>query len=196
MVSSEEIDRQFRVSQQMLSMHSFLRDEFTFKAKFAELVLLGCSVVFCATAFAGDDFYQFFGLTTAFGRIVLGIASVLAFIATLSLLILDWRGSAARHGEAANRWSNVLALFRESQHPTDGWREEVRKTLSAAYWEASRNSVKVPEKRFNHLKARHLRKVEISKLLSKYPGCPRFLLWIVVLVRDVWRAIKTTLGKE
>ncbi len=28
----------------------------------------------------------------------------------------------------------------------------------------------VPEARFNDLKARHLRKVEISKLLSKHPG--------------------------
>ena len=96
--SQKETERQYRVLRQTLSAHAALRDEYTAKAKFAEVLLLVCAAVFCATTFAGDSFYAGLGLSPRTGQLVLGIASVLAFSSSLVLLVVDWKGTAARRG--------------------------------------------------------------------------------------------------
>jgi hypothetical protein len=189
-VALKETERQYRVLRQTLSMHAMLRDGFARKAKAAEILLLACSVVLCATTFASDELYQTFGLAPAVGRVIRGIASVAVFALSLSFLALDWKGQSALHREAAKRWSEVLAQFRDSWRDDGTWPEEIRLDLNSAYWEADRNSVRIPERCFNILKARYLRKVAISDLKSTYPGCPRLLLEILLWSRDTVNAVK------
>jgi hypothetical protein len=93
----KEIDRQYRVLRQTLSMHAMLRDEFSLKAKISEVLLLACAVVFCATTFASDELYKTLGLVPALSRTILGMASVIAFILSLTLMVVDFRGQAALH---------------------------------------------------------------------------------------------------
>lgn len=188
--SAKETERQYRVLQQTLSAHAALRDSYGAKAKTAEIVLLICATVFCATTFAGEGFYANLSVSPQTGRLVLGVASVLAFAASLATLVIDWKGSAARHGEAAEKWASVLEEFRGLRFGDGSWSEEARVALNAAYWEADRNSVGIPERSFNRLKARHLRKVEVSKLLSRYPGCPRSVLELIVRARGTKRALR------
>lgn len=188
--SEKETERQYRVLQQTLSAHTALRDGYTARAKAAEMLLLVCATVFCATTFAGEGFYEDLGISPQMGRLVLGIASVLAFASSLVILVVDWKGSAARHGEAAEKWSAALEDFRRLRIRDGSWPEEARATLNAAYWEADRNSTNIPERKFNRLKARHLRKVEVSKLISRHPGCPQLVLSLIVRLRGTRQAIK------
>jgi hypothetical protein len=190
--SARETERQYRVLQQTLSAHAALRDGYSAKAKAAEIVLLVCATIFCATTFAGEGVYADLGVSAQTGRLVLGVASVLAFGASLAILVIDWRGSAARHGDAAQKWTAALEEFRRRRLGDGSWPEEERLALNAAYWEADTNSVSIPEKSFNRLKARHLRKVEVSKLLSKYPGCPRPVLVLMIHARDTRMALRRT----
>jgi hypothetical protein len=185
----KEIDRQYRVLRQTLSMHAMLRDEFSWKAKASDILLLACSVVFCATTFASDDLYTFFGLVPNISRVILGIASVVAFILSLMLMVVDFKGQAALHRQAVERWSQVLAKYRKHRNDDGTWPEEVRAELDFGYWEADRNSVKIPEQRFNRLKSRHLRKVAVSELQSSYPGCPRPFLMLLLRFQDTKKAL-------
>lgn len=188
--SEKEIERQYRVLQQTLSAHTSLRDGYTAKAKAAEILLLICATIFCATTFAGGEFYADLGADPQTGRLVLGITSVLAFASSLVILVVDWKGSAARHGEAAEKWSAALEVFRRLRLGNGSWPEEARAELSVAYWEADRNSTDIPERRFNRLKSRHLRKVEVSKLISRHPGCPQLILSWMVWLRDTREALR------
>jgi hypothetical protein len=124
------------------------------------------------------------------GRITLGLASVIALTMSLALLILDWRGQSVLHSQAAERWSEVLAKFRNSRADDGTWHEAIGGELSSAYWEADRNVAKIPERRFGGLKARYLRKVALSELKSSFPGCPRLLLEILLLSRDTVNAMR------
>jgi len=190
MVSLKETERQYRVLRQTLSMHAMLRDEFAWKAKGAEILLLTCSVIFCATAFAADELYLTLGVSPRLSRIVLGIASVLAFVLSLSLLTLDWKGQSALHRKAVEQWSEVLKKFRECRNEHGTWPEEMRQDLNDAYWEADRMLVKIPEKRFNELKTGHLRKVALSELKDIYPNCPKMIIRLLLVGRDAVRAAK------
>lgn len=72
-VPLKEIERQYRVLRQTLSMHAMLRDEFAWKAKASEILLLACSVIFCATTFASDSLYKYVGLIPEISRILWGL---------------------------------------------------------------------------------------------------------------------------
>jgi hypothetical protein len=165
-------------------------DGYLARSRSAEIVLLLASVVFCATTFSSDGLHQWIGLPPEGARYGLGVASVAAFAASLVLLLIDWKGKAARHQDAATRWSAVVAQFREAQTEAGGWPADKGTQLHKAYWGAADDSVDVPDRRFNRLKAKYLMKVEISKRSERNPGVPRFVLWMIVRFTGTLSAVR------
>lgn len=171
-------------------MHHSLRDYYRRRTTFTEIILLTASVIFLLTTFADSDFYNLLGLQADFSKLILGLASAAAFLSSLILLLLDWPGKAASHKDSAERWFMVLALFRDT-HLEDGtWPMALASKLSTAYADVCKNSVDIPDKKFNALKVQYLTKVEISKIASKYPGAPHFLLWILVKFSATNKAVR------
>jgi hypothetical protein len=181
-VASKETERQYRVARQTLSIHGFLRDRYAFKSKVAEIALLVCSVVFCATTFAADNLYRTIGLSPTTARVFLGLASVTAFGFSLTLLVVKWKDTWADHKDASKRWTEVVEKFRSLRTDDGTWPDAARDQLNTLYWDTARTAAVIPEGRFNPLKRRYLRKVAISELSSTYPGCPRVLLGLVLLI--------------
>lgn len=177
-------------------MHHALKDRYSARARAAEVVLLVASVAFCATTFAPDSLFTGFGVSAQVSQVSLGIASVAAFAAALALLVIDWKGWAARHTDAAAKWSSVVSRFREHQGEDGSWPVGAAEELHRAYWEAAHNCVDVPDKKFNALKATYLLKVEISKRVQAHPGAPRVLLWLLVRVSDTARAIRSEVERD
>ncbi len=187
-VSNKELNRQFRVLRQSLSLHAIMRDRYTTWALIIDLLLLVCAVVFCATTFVRDDVLSSIGFSAKDIRFVLGIASITAFFASLVALRVDWKGKSARHRDAGDRLSRVLSMFRQYRQEDDTWPNNRSNELHQSYWEAMNNVVAIPEKSFVRLKGRYLRKVEISKMSDTAPGAPLWILRLVLLARS----IKTT----
>ncbi len=183
-VSEEELDRQYRVLKQSIAMHSMLRDQYTRLAAVLDISLLAASVIFCATTFACEYISQRLGVPDQIVSDILGISSIIAFLAVLVGMVLNWKGKATLHGESAKTLTNALALFRETRID-DSWPTEKALVLSQTYWDASQSTVPIPDKRFTALKARYLRKVEVSKTASCCPGCPLFLIRILVFCRSI-----------
>jgi hypothetical protein len=117
-------------------------------------------------------------------RLALGIASVAAFFATVADLRLDWKGRAEKHREAASRLSKLLAEFDALRRPDGTWPSGKEQKLQGLYWDVMTNIAPIPDGKFNSLKAAHLRKVEISRLLDQHPGCPIVALRAAVFVRS------------
>lgn len=189
-VSSREVTRQYRVLRQTLSIHAALRDKYVWRAKTAKAVLVACSVVFTATTFAGVDLYNVLRIDVNLARVILGAASIVALIASAALLVVDWEGLAAVHGEAVKAWTPVLALFRELRSDDGTWTEHDRQQLSNAYWGTARIAASIPDKQFNRLKLQYLRKVAVSRFQDRYPGCPRPIAHLLLILRDTIRALR------
>lgn len=189
-ITPKETERQYRVARQTLSIHAFLRDRFAFKSTIAEIALLVCSVVFCATTFAADDLYQTIGLSPATARVALGLASVVAFAFSLTLLVVNWTDAWADHKDASRRWTEVVEKFKSMRGEDGTWPEPVRDQLNALYWDTARTTATIPDARFNRLKRRYLRKIVISELSSTYPGCPRIFLGLLLLKNDTTAAFR------
>ncbi len=195
-ISREEISRLFRLTRQTLAMHHTLRDRYQLNAVVAECLLLATSVIFCTTTFAEDYLYKSLGIDAVASRVWLGIASVTAFIASVILLVLDFRGGVARHSEAAAKWSTVLKQFRENLKEDGSCDAEVARLLSSSYWDASENTVAIPDSKFNALKKKYLLKVELSKRISDYPGAPRWLLWLQIRSLDTKGSLERDTSNE
>jgi len=184
-VSNRELRREMRVLDQTLSMHCFLRDRHKSTSLLVDVILLGCAVVFNATTFARDELFAHFGLSPQNVHYILGVSSVVALFASLIGLRTDWKGSAARHHDATQRLTKALALFKQLRQSDGDWPQERTADLKTAYWEAMNNVSEIPSAQFIRLKARHLRKVEISRMLDTRPGCPILLLRIILFFRSV-----------
>ena len=177
-------------------MHHDLRDGYLRRSRTAEIILLFASVAFCATTFSGDALYQWLQLSPTGAKLGLGVAAVGAFAASTVLLVIDWKGRAARHEDAAGRWASVVAKFREEQSDSGCWPAESRERLHQSYWRAGEESVDIPDRRFNRLKARYLMKVEVSKRIQSWPGAPRWVLWLLVRMFDTANAVRSEMDRN
>ncbi|MEV6983324.1 hypothetical protein AB0M95_18995 [Sphaerisporangium sp. NPDC051017] len=164
----DEIKRQRRLVDQMATAHSLLRDQYRRRATASTCVLLIASVVATAFAFASGDAKVTIILITADRSILLGWFAVLTFSLTLVDLVLDWRGTARSHEDAARQLAALKAEYRTP--PAEGVEIQERDRLSQRYQAVMDALSAIPEKKFTQLKARHLRKVELSRILSDRPG--------------------------
>jgi hypothetical protein len=191
-----EISRKFRVLAQTLSMHTALRDRYANLALAVDVLLLACSVVFCATAFASDEVLSHFGPAPEHIRFLLRAFSVLAFMLSVLSLRVDWKGKSVRHREASEKLSRALSVFRKNQEADGSWSPEALSELDSVYSEAMHNSVPVPEASFVRLKARHLRKVQLSKMLDSNPGCPVLVLRLSLFFSSIGRALRSRRSED
>jgi hypothetical protein len=189
-VAPSETARQYRVARQTVEIHGFLRDRFLFLTKVSEIFFLFWSIVLCATTFAGDDLYSTLGLTPEKARIFLGVGSVGALVCSVALLVMGWRERWAEHKAATLRWATVLERFRALRDENGSWSAQAGSDLNSAYWEVAHNSIQIPSRSFNRLKARYLRKAAISELTGRCPGCPRLLLWLALVFTHILAAFR------
>ena len=106
-----ELARKFRVLDQTLSMHTTLRDRYARRALLVDALLLACSVVFCASAFASDQVLALLGGSPDRVRYFLKAFSIITFMLSVLSLRVDWKGIAAAHRQAGEKMSGALAVF-------------------------------------------------------------------------------------
>lgn len=161
-----EIDRQRRVIDQMITAHSVLRDRYHRRSLVMTSGLLAASTVAIAFAFATVDVAVRIGPVVAQRSTWLGWFAVLTFVVTLVELVVDWKGSMRRHDDAVRQLSMLKVEYRTPPEPG----RDLAEKLSLRYEAAMDAIPTVPDRFFSALKAAHLRKVEISRILSDYPG--------------------------
>lgn len=166
MSDDDELVRQRRLVDQSTSMQAALRDWDRAYGTALVCVVLIASVVGLAFAFAGDKPVTLLGVT-ATRATWLGWLAVGTFALTLIELVLDPRGAARRRGEAVKALADLKSEYRAAPDGASGGEQ---RRLATRYGEVMSSVPEVPNVLFNRLKASHLRKVEISKILSASPG--------------------------
>jgi hypothetical protein len=168
--ASTEINRQRRLVDQSASMQAALRDWDRIFGTSLVCVVLVTSLIGVAFAFSGGgQTISILGLQ-AQRTTWLGWLAVFTFALTLLQLVLDPGGSARRRAQAVQALATLKGEYR-TVVPV-GQENEAEERLSQQYEAVMRSIPEVPNLLFNRLKAAHLRKVEISKILSSKPGLP------------------------
>jgi hypothetical protein len=189
MSAASELSRQFRVAQQSLAMHTYLKERYARRALGAKCAGLIASVIFCATTFADDGIFKWLGVSSAAGQYLLGIASIAAFAGSLTLMVFDWDAKAGRHGDAADRLTMVVSLFRRHRSETGAWPANLGQELTDAYWDASRAVTPIPNRCHPRLKARYLLAIAVNRIVDRAPGCHPDLIRLILIARGVRRGV-------
>jgi hypothetical protein len=130
--------------------------------------LLIASVVATAFAFAGGAVRVSIAGIHAERSTWLGWFAVFAFSLTLIDLVVDRRGAAGAHGDAVRQLAALKSQYRTP--PAPGHEVQECQRLAERYQTVMDALPPIPERLFCTLKARHLRKVEISRYISAHPG--------------------------
>lgn len=178
LVVNTEFERQYRVIDQLVSMHSMLRDRYSRLALALNTSLVIVSFTLCVMTFVGDELLENAGQDPPFVRLVFGLVAAVILALSITEFRVDWRARSTRHADAAKRLSEVKGEYRRVR--TDLKHEAAAETLQLRrlYETTVQDVIEVPERLFNRLKAKHVFKRILSEETSAHPKAPHWFLWI------------------
>lgn len=190
-MTKEEHDREYRVVDQMISMHAYIAQTKKSQALWLSVGLLFASAITCGFTFADDTTIRLLGIGPGRERLVMGVASLFLFGLSIVELRVDWGGIARAHEDASNRLSLLKAKFRQAHASQSEDKQPLWVELSKEYTDTMASIAEIPEKWFAKLKAHHHYKVELSREIDKHPGVPVFLLRLSLRTRAIWNYIRS-----
>jgi hypothetical protein len=129
------------------------------------------SIAATSFAFLSGDLIVHLGETAIRLPTILGILTATIFLLTLLETIVGWRRKAWSHERAAHVLAELKATMRGATKDGD-LVSTGRVDLSALYERTMASLPEIPESQFLVLKARHHRKVLVSKLIDRHKGAP------------------------
>ncbi len=199
-MDKNDLEHHFRIIDMMLTMHSTLRDRLRRRAFAAYLLLLGSSMILCIAQFTNPDLLTKLHIDPSTAQIAGGICSVCVLLISLAVVMLDWGKKAERHSQAVGELSRLKAQCREVlKTDVSTFSDERCQALSRECAWALQCTEKVPDRKFNKLKALHKRKIELSKLADAHPGCPFLLIQVKLLylcIRGIFKPDGSSEGDD
>jgi hypothetical protein len=189
-MQESENARQYRIIDQMLSMHSSLRDRYRMGALIMSCALLTSGVVLNACVFIDDATLTTLGLRPGNAKVAIGLASIAVFLISIIELRVDWGGIASSHKRAVEKLSNLKARYRQHFDPANKNNPVADHELSGDYERVLGDLPPIPEADFYRLKGHHLKKKLLSERISQNPGAPLLLLKLQILLQAIRKLAK------
>ena len=188
----EEVADQCRIVDMMLSMHARQGNWLNFLATAFDVLQLVAAAVLVSASFFDSGVWAWVGLAGLDMNRVSGVTSTVLLAMAIVALRLNWANRAGEHHRATETLAKLKSQLRWLR---DGGLEKavaVKKDELSAIQAILVELPPIPPRRFHRLKAHHLRKVAVSKLLDKYPGAPVWLLRFRLFFRDVVGSFDTS----
>jgi hypothetical protein len=175
-----ELERQKKVLSMMMTAHSVLKGRYSSLSTFFDVFLIIASAILNVVVFLDESFIKkHTGLDPATQKVIAGFASVAVFTISIILLRVRWREKAEDHAKAVDQ---LFQLMQESRRISNLQSEKVKEETFAKfndrYTDVLSSIAQIPDRRFNSLKMIHNRKVELSKMIERYPGSRLIILKI------------------
>lgn len=165
-----ELSRVQRVSDMLVTMHSTLRDEYSFRSMVVDCLLSATSVVLAAFVFVDPALADWLPFNPTSSRLILGTLSLATFFLSLVNSRVEWKAKSELHKHAAEAYSEVKLDCRKMLTMFGSTTDLEIQELLVKYADLGRIAVPIPESSFLRLKNKHKAKVYISKYLDRNPG--------------------------
>jgi hypothetical protein len=147
---------------------------------------MASSTVLTSLAFLSTEARLAVGPISGTLDVWLGSLSALIFFVSVGELVVDWRGSAWRHSHAVETLSALKGDFRGvtfGEDVVDAGGIDLR----TEYERGMAGIIEIPERDFLWVKAKHHRKVAVSKRIDEHPGAPLILVRALVMLEGIHR---------
>ena len=174
-LDAEEFKRRRGLLDMMLTAHAVLRDRYERRATGLILLTMVLSILATGVALISGDSDVTIGPFTARVQVWVGLLTGVIFLLSIVDLLVSWRRRAWAHDEAARRLADLKADYRRAHTEGDAVHSDLDLIVEYDHTMDALGALRVPipEAKFNRLKARHWRKVEISKRISARPQRPQ-----------------------
>lgn len=193
--SKEENERQYTLIDQLLSMHSSLRDKYERRAFWLNTVQIGASLFLSVSAFVPDDVIRSLGYDPTKGRYLLGISAIVVLLISITEFRVDWKSVGSKHSEAARHLAELKAKYRKAFSEAAGEDRERNSRLAIDYDRLMALLPPIPEQYFIRLKANHRFKIYLSERVGRNPKAPIWFLWLVLRLKGMRAALIEEDGK-
>jgi hypothetical protein len=193
-MTNDELKRQSRVTDQMVTAYSVLRDRYASRATSLTLGILGSSVVLVACTFLPDDALSNVGISPFITKVIIGVFSSFVLFLSIAELRVDWRERSRLYAEAAESLAKHKSKYRAVLSKEESTSSAQIAEMTKGYSSTMDGLPRIPDKQFIKLKAYHLKKVRLSQLVYNSVGCPVWVLRLRILFQG-WRG-KTRSDKE
>lgn len=186
----------WRVVDMSLSAHSVLRDRYQRRELTVTLLVIALSIIGTGLAFIPGDGGLQVGPIEAPLRVWLGVLTALIFFLALVEWKVDWHRKTWMHQDAVSRLAELKGQFRTVTVKADS-ADTVPVNLQGLYHQVMSSIPAIPERQFISMKAKHHRKVLVSKLIDSHKGAPVLFLRILAVWKGLrQQQIEGTLNKD
>ena len=193
--TKQENERQYKLIDQLLSMHSSLRDKYQHRAFWLNTAQIGISLFLCVFAFVGDNVLRSLGFEPAMARFIIGFSAVIVLLLSITEFRVDWTAVGARHVEAVEYLAELKAKYRKAFGESGENDSKKNFRLTTEYEKTMAILPPIPERYFIQLKADHQFKRILSRRLSQNPAVPKWFLRIQLRLEGMCAALKKEGGE-
>ena len=183
--TKQENKRQYELTDQLLSMHSSLRDKYERRAFWLNTALIGMSLFLCVLAFVEDGVLGSLGYHPPMARFVLGFSAVIVLLLSITEFRVNWTVMGARHAEAVESLGELKAKYRKAYNESEGADLKKNSRLTTQHNKTMADLPPIPERYFIQLKADHQYKRILSRRLGQNPKVPTWFLRIQLRLEGI-----------
>lgn len=172
-----ELKKIKRLSDQLCTIHSWLRDKYQTLASYLDYFTMAISCGLIALAFAPSDILPN-------GTIMLPIISLVNFVLSIFQYMNGWKEKSQAHHRSCEVYADVKSECGRIATSGMALTSNDMQRIRSKYDMATRVGSHISEKHFVSGKKRHLLKVEVSQYLDRYPGACLTWIRIAIFFRD------------
>jgi hypothetical protein len=179
----DEISSIGRRADQMCTMHAFLRDRYAFRAQLLDYGLMAASTYLLVVSIVEP----LIGVSLSFGidpKVLIPGLSLVTFFLSVIQFKSDWKTRAQEHADAMSKHAAVKSDCRAVERETKAATAPELLRIRSRYDMIGETGAHIPENQFLKGKARHARKVYLSKYLDSHPGAWPGLVSLKLFLRD------------
>ena len=151
--TKKENERQYELIDQLLSMHSSLRDKYERRAFLLNTALIGISLFLSVFAFIEDEVLESLGYCPPMARFFFGFSAVIVLICLLpnsGLIGEQWEQS---HAEAVRHLAELKGRYRKTFNESAGNDSKRNSRLTTEYQKTMTILPQIPDRRFNPIES-------------------------------------------
>ena len=184
----EELDRKYKVINMMITMHSLLGFRNKTKALIGNIFFLITAIILNIFVFFDYKYLEFLKFNEINIRYIINISTLLIFLISVVFMKIDWSKKGEKHELAVNQLSRLLNELRSILNIKDEVIFASKSELfNELYNQTFETIPKINNRYFNKLKAKHNKKIELSKFIDLHKGKSYFVIYTLFLKKTYFK---------
>lgn len=189
-IDEQLVQNKKRVVDMMVSFHSTLRDRYKRRAQVVDILLVVLSIILVTVTFLDPEIPAKLGLDAFLIKVINGLSGVLITVVSIVSMLVDWKGRSVSHESAFRSLLDLKSVWQSLRTGKDESSDDLARLVERTGL-VMNSLIPIKDSQFTVLKAKHYRKIALSKLLDESPGMVVWMVMLRIHIRDTLKSMRT-----